>query len=392
LVIIEYYLLTIRLVQGKIYAIIHVRRNFMTVKSDRAWMVGTGVVIGAAAIMLMVQGNPANMGICAACFIRDVAGALGFDGAATVQYIRPEIAGFVLGAFLLALVRREWAPVQVSGSPLIRFTIAFFIMVGCLVFLGCPLRMALRVGAGDLNAVVGLVGFFAGTGLGAFALKKGFSIESEKKQDSGKSRSAAAGLNALVMPAFAVLLLVFLAVKPAFIKFSAEGPGSMHAPVAIALVAAIIIGALCHQSNFCIAGGFRDLFLLKKGWSFLSYVALIVAAFAGNLIIGKFKPGFAGQPIAHTEALWNFLGMTLVGFGSVLIGGCPLRQLIKAGQGDANAGVCVLAFIAAGATAHNFGLAASPAGVPPNGRIAVLAGLVLVAVFALFCRPKSSAA
>jgi hypothetical protein len=40
--------------------------------------------------------------------------------------------------------------------------------------------------------------------------------------------------------------------------------------------------------------------------------------------------------------------------------GSPSRQLIKAGQGDADAGVCVLAFILAGAAAHNFGLAASP--------------------------------
>lgn len=363
----------------------------MTVKVERVWFVGTGVVIGGAAIALMVLGNPANMGICAACFIRDTAGALGLDGAATVQYIRPEIAGFLLGAFLLALVRREWSPVQVSGSPLIRFVIAFFIMVGCLVFLGCPLRLALRVGAGDLNAVVGLAGFFAGTGLGAFALKKGFSLEGGGKSETG-SGGVTAGINALVMPAFALLLLVFLAVKPAFIKFSVEGPGSMHAPIAVAFIAALVIGALCHQSNFCIAGGFRDLFLLQKGWSFAGYLAIIAAALVGNLVIGKFKWGFAGQPIAHTQALWNFLGMTLVGFGSVLIGGCPLRQLIKAGQGDANAGVCVLAFLAAGATAHNFGIAASPSGVPFNGKVAVLAGLAAVAVFAALCRPKSRTA
>jgi YedE family putative selenium metabolism protein len=363
----------------------------MALKTDQAWLAGTGLVIGAAAIVLMKLGNPANMGICAACFIRDTAGALGLDGAATVQYIRPEIAGFLLGAFLLALVRGEWKPGEVSGSPLIRFTTAFFIMVGCLVFLGCPLRMALRVGAGDFNALIGLAGFFAGTGLGAFALKNGFSMEAGGRHTSGGG-SVTAGINALIMPVFALLLLVFLVGKPAFIKFSVEGPGSMHAPVAAALLAAIIIGALCHQSNFCIAGGFRDLFLLKKGWSFAGYAAIIVAAFVGSVVLGKFKPGFAGQPIAHTDALWNFLGMTLVGFGSVLIGGCPLRQLIKAGQGDGNAGVCVLAFIAAGATAHNFGLAASPQGVPLNGKIAVIAGLAALAVFAALCRPKRGAA
>ncbi|MDR0663377.1 MAG: YedE-related selenium metabolism membrane protein [Spirochaetaceae bacterium] len=363
----------------------------MSIKTDRIWFIVTGAVIGAAAIALMTLGNPANMGLCAACFIRDVAGALGLHGAAAVQYLRPEIAGFVLGAFLLAVVRRDWKPVQVSRSPLIRFTIAFFIMVGCLVFLGCPLRMALRVGAGDMNAVVGLAGFFAGTALGAFALKKGFNLDSAAGDDAGKG-SPAASLNALIMPVFAVLLLAFLVISPAFIKFSVEGPGSQHAPWIIALVAAVVIGALCHESNFCIAGGFRDLFLLKKGWSFAGYLAVIVAAFVGNLLIGKFKPGFAGQPIAHTEALWNFLGMVLVGFGSVLIGGCPLRQLIKAGQGNADASVCVLAFILAGAIAHNFGIAASGSGVPVNGKIAVVAGLAVVALFALLSRPKSAAA
>ena len=97
----------------------------MSVKTDRIWFIVTGAVIGAAAIALMTLGNPANMGLCAACFIRDVAGALGLHGAAAVQYLRPEIAGFVLGAFLLAVVRRDWKPVQVSRSPLIRFTSRF---------------------------------------------------------------------------------------------------------------------------------------------------------------------------------------------------------------------------------------------------------------------------
>ena len=38
------------------------------------------------------------MGICVACFTRDIAGALGLHRAAVVQYLRPEIIGFVLGA------------------------------------------------------------------------------------------------------------------------------------------------------------------------------------------------------------------------------------------------------------------------------------------------------
>lgn len=52
-----------------------------------------GAVIGLIAVWLQKLGNPANMGICVACFERDVAGGLGLHRAAIVQYLRPEIMG-----------------------------------------------------------------------------------------------------------------------------------------------------------------------------------------------------------------------------------------------------------------------------------------------------------
>lgn len=58
-----------------------------------------GAVVGALSVLLMKAGNPANMGICVACFIRDIAGALGMHRAEVVQYIRPEVPGFILGSF-----------------------------------------------------------------------------------------------------------------------------------------------------------------------------------------------------------------------------------------------------------------------------------------------------
>ena len=45
----------------------------------------TGLVIGAAAVLLTKLGNPKNMGFCIACFLRDISGAMGFHGAAVVQ-------------------------------------------------------------------------------------------------------------------------------------------------------------------------------------------------------------------------------------------------------------------------------------------------------------------
>ncbi|MDR1948031.1 MAG: YedE-related selenium metabolism membrane protein [Spirochaetaceae bacterium] len=346
------------------------------------WFIGTGVVIGILAVILMKLGNPPNMGICVACFLRDTAGALGLDGAVTVQYIRPEIAGLLLGSFVLALFRREWKP-SGGSAPLARFAIAFFVMIGALVFLGCPLRLALRLAAGDLNALVGLAGFAAGIALGSFMLRKGFSLGDSRPQ--GRA-------NGLVMPLLVAVLLVFLLLRPVFIKFSAEGPGSMHAPVIVSLGAALIIGALAQRSSLCMSGGIRNLILIKNPTMLFGYLAIFVAAFAANLAAGNFKPGFAGQPIAHTMALWNFLGMALSGYGSILLGGCPLRQLIMAGEGNSDAGVCILGFLVAAATAHNFGIAASPNGVPANGQIAVIIGFVVLTAIALLSTKKNTAA
>ena len=58
-----------------------------------------GVIMGLVAATLAYFGNPANMAICIACFVRDTAGALGLHSAEPVQYARPEIIGIVLGAF-----------------------------------------------------------------------------------------------------------------------------------------------------------------------------------------------------------------------------------------------------------------------------------------------------
>ena len=114
-------------------------------------------------------------GICIACFIRDMAGALGMHQAEVVQYARPEIIGLVLGAFIISFATKEYRSTG-GSSPMIRFVLGMIIMIGSLVFLGCPLRMVLRMSAGDGNALVALIGFILGVGTGAFALKKGFSL------------------------------------------------------------------------------------------------------------------------------------------------------------------------------------------------------------------------
>ena len=149
-------------------------------KEKRNLLIGGGIV-GAIAVALVMLGNPKNMGFCIACFIRHIAGGLGLHGAAVVQYIRPEVIGLVCGAFIVAVLKKDFAP-RGGSSPLTRFVLGFGVMVGALIFLGCPLRMALRIAGGDLNAVVGLVGFIAGILVGIFFLKRGFTLGRAYKQ------------------------------------------------------------------------------------------------------------------------------------------------------------------------------------------------------------------
>ena len=135
----------------------------------------TGLVIGIAALVLGAHGNPGNMGFCSACFLRDTAGALGLHGAEVVQYFRPEIVGILLGSLIAAVAAKEFKG-RGGSSPMIRFLLGVFVMIGALMFLGCPLRMVIRIVGGDWNALVGLVGFIVGFLVGVVFLKKGFTL------------------------------------------------------------------------------------------------------------------------------------------------------------------------------------------------------------------------
>ena len=365
----------------------------MSQTKEKQTIIAAGCIIGLISAALVFLGNPSNMGFCIACFLRDTSGALGLHSAGVVQYIRPEIIGIVLGSLIAALGFKEFKG-RGGSSPALRFVLGMFVMIGALMFLGCPLRMMIRIGGGDLNAIVGLVGFVVGIFIGTLFLKKGFTM---------KRAYNLGALEGSVMPAIVVALLILLIAAPSFIHFSTEGPGSKHAPIAVALIVGLIVGALAQRSRLCTVGGIRDAMMFKDFKLLYGFIAVIIAVIIGNLITGNFNLGFEGQPVAHTDGLWNALGMALVGWGSVLLGGCPLRQLILAGEGNGDSAVTVFGMIVGAAFAHNFGLAGNAdavneakeivvGGLSNNGKAAVCLGILIMLGVSLWNMPKAVSA
>jgi hypothetical protein len=348
--------------------------------ASRWGIISTGAVIGILAPLLQKFGNPPNMGICVACFERDIAGALGLHRASVVQYIRPEISGFILGATIAALVFKEFKS-RAGSAPIVRFVLGVFAMIGALAFLGCPWRALLRLAGGDLNAILGIAGLASGIAIGVQFLKSGYNL--------GRSNKTHTTVG-WIMPLLALGLLLLALFKPQFseggpIFFSTSGPGSMHAALWFSLAVGLVIGFLAQRTRFCTMGALRDVILMKDMRLISGVGALVAVAFGMNLLLGQVRFGFVGQPTAHSNHLWNFLGMLLAGLAFALAGGCPGRQLFLSGEGDGDAGLFVLGMIFGAAFGHNFALAGKPdaivdglltvGGLTQFGMIGVLLGI-----------------
>ncbi len=354
------------------------RRLFRS-PSPRMLLIVSGLAFGVLASLLVRWGNPANMGFCAACFLRDITGALGLHRAEVVQYIRPEILGLVLGSFTAAFAFKEFRT-RGGSAPLVRFFLGALMMIGALVFLGCPVRALLRLAGGDLNGITALGGLVSGAFLGILFLRRGFNL--------GRSAKMPA-LAGWLFPAFMVVLLLFAIFTPYFILSSGSGTGSLHAALWISLAIGLGVGFLAQRTRMCFVGGWRDLMLIRDMHLFSIIAAFFVGALVTNLILGQIDHwGFVGQPISHDEHLWNFFGMALLGLAATLLGGCPLRQLILSGQGDTDAAMTVFGMIAGAAVAHNFGLAASAKGVTTFGAWTVGIGLAVVLVIGFLMKER----
>lgn len=346
-----------------------------------------GAIAGIFTAGLAYMGNPANMALCAACFIRDMAGAMKFHNAAAVQYFRPEIVGIILGAFIVSLKSGEFGS-SGSGSTPIRVLLGAIMMICALVFLGCPLRMVLRMSAGDMSAYVGLVGFLGGLATGIVFLKKGYTLG--EAVATRKSQG-------YTVPLLVAVLFIISVVTTLF-AVSTKGPGSMHAPAFFSLLAGLIFGIIAQRTRMCFSGAFRNVMMYKDGTMLCSIIGIFVIMLIYNLGTGHFNIAAFG-PIAHGDVLWNIASMYGVGLAATLAGGCPLRQLVLAGSGSSDSAMTVLGMLLGAAVAHNFNLAAVPGvaskfvvgGPSISGQVAVIISIIILLGIGIWGSHKTKA-
>ena len=343
-----------------------------------------GVALGVVAALLVYAGNPGNMGICAACFLRDTSGALGLHRVQTLQYLRPELIGLIIGGFLASLFWTKEFAAKSSNGAFASFFLGIFAMIGALVFLGCPWRAFLRLGGGDMSALAGVFGLMAGVGVGLFFKSKGY-----KSQESVNVSKSIGYLPVI----FAILLLLALVFglklgENAPLFSSVSGPASLRANLWLSLLGGIVVGVFIQKSKFCSVGAFGRAF--KGDFSmFWGVLAIIIAASVVNLALGQYKFGFTAQPIAHNDYIWNFLGMALSGLCFSLSEGCPGKHLVQMGTGNLHSGIFIIGMTAGAAFAHNFLLASSPAGITAFAPWAVGLGFIFAIYIGLLNRAKA---
>jgi len=130
----------------------------------------------------------------------------------------------------------------------------------------------------------------------------------------------------------------------------------------VTLLFGLLIGWLAQRSGFCSIGGFRDFFMWKHTRLLYGYIALIVGAFVGYLVFWLITPSafenffwllhkglmpVPGAPASLTVTAYIVLAIGLIG---VLLGGCPLRQVVMTSEGNIKSlvfvvGMCIGAVV-----------------------------------------------
>ncbi len=123
----------------------------------------------------------------------------------------------------------------------------------------------------------------------------------------------------------------------------------MFLPLIGSLIIGLTAGFLGQKSRMCFVGGFRDYLLVRDKELIKGIISFIVSAWLTIMIlkmVGNFFPNIEDtvnvkyvlyptliNAITSKFGLLSLFGGIGLGLLSTLVGGCPLRQHVMAGQG-----------------------------------------------------------
>lgn len=140
-----------------------------------------GLAIGLLAafvqVVLISAGGPEAYGFCVACHTRDVVNVAVNDIAGTKLAVAAisqnailpvlTVIGVLIGAFVSARYYQEFRTKAGSAASYLWYLLGgIFFMIFALFMGGCPYRMGLRIGYGDVVAFIGVIAIIIGVLVG----------------------------------------------------------------------------------------------------------------------------------------------------------------------------------------------------------------------------------
>jgi hypothetical protein len=145
----------------------------------KPWIFGVvaGTIFVLADAVLPIS-PPSAYAFCLSCHVRDLVNTV-VNAVVHSRFQVTEVAGrallltspgVLLGAFIAARLYGEARP-RKADRPLLFAALGFLVMVIGIVIFGCPTRIVLRAGYGEVYGIVALAGMFAGIAAATVLMK-----------------------------------------------------------------------------------------------------------------------------------------------------------------------------------------------------------------------------
>jgi hypothetical protein len=136
-----------------------------------------GILAALVQVLLISAGGPEAYGFCVACHTRDVVNVAVNDIAGTKLAVAAisqnailpvlTVIGVLIGAFVSARYYQEFRKKTGKAVSYVWYLAGeIFFMIFALFMGGCPYRLGLRIGYGDVVALIGVIAIIAGVLVG----------------------------------------------------------------------------------------------------------------------------------------------------------------------------------------------------------------------------------